>query len=63
LPAYLVAPDLKAGRLVSFLEDRVAEGKTIYAVYPHTRHLSPKVRAFIDFLVAKLTPIPPWERD
>ena len=63
LPVYLVAPDLKAGRLVSFLEDRVAEGKTIYAVYPHTRHLSPKVRAFIDFLVAKLTPIPTWERD
>ena len=63
LPAYLVAPDLKEGRLVSFLEDRVAEGKPIYAVYPHTRHLSPKVRAFIDFLVAKLTPIPPWERD
>ena len=63
LPAYLVAPDLRAGRLVSFLEDRLAKGKTIYVVYPHTRHLSPKVRAFIDFLVAKLTPIPPWERD
>lgn len=61
LPAYLVAPDLREGRLVSFLSDRVAEGRTIYAVYPHSRHLSPKVRAFIDFLVDKLTPIPPWE--
>lgn len=61
LAAYLVAPDLRAGRLVSFLEDRVAEGKPIYAVYPHSRHLSPKVRAFIDFLADKLTPIPPWE--
>ena len=61
LAAYLVAPDLRAGRLVSFLEDRVAEGKPIYAVYPHSRHLLPKVRVFIDFLVEKLTPIPPWE--
>ncbi len=63
LPAYLVAPDLREGRLVSFLEDRVAEGRTIYAVYPHSRHLSSKVRAFIDFLVDTLTPIPPWELD
>jgi len=63
LAAYLVAPDLRAGRLVSFLEDRVAEGKPIFAVYPHSRHLSPKVRAFIDFLVDKLTPIPPWEAE
>lgn len=62
LAAYLVADDLRAGRLISFLEDRVADGKPIYAVYPHSRHLSPKIRAFIDFLVEKLTPIPPWER-
>jgi DNA-binding transcriptional LysR family regulator len=61
LPAFLVAPDIRAGRLVSFLDDRVATGKPIYAVYPHRRHLSPKVRVFIDFLVDKLTPVPPWE--
>ena len=63
LAAFMVAPDLRSGRLVSFLEDRVADGKPIYAVYPHRRHLSPKVRAFIDFLVDKLTPIPPWETE
>lgn len=61
LAAFLVAPDLRAGRLVGLLEDRIAMGKPIYAVYPHRRHLSPKVRAFIDFLVDKLTPVPPWE--
>ncbi len=61
LAAFLVAPDIRAGRLVSFLEDRIATGKPIYAVYPHRKHLSPKVRAFIDFLVGKLTPVPPWE--
>ena len=30
-------------------------------MYPHKRHLSPKVRAFVDFLAEKFTPIPPWE--
>lgn len=61
LPAFMVAPDVRAGHLVSFLEDRIAPGRPIYAVYPHRRHLSPKVRVFIDFLVDKLTPNPPWE--
>ncbi len=61
LPAFLVARDIRAGRLVSFLEGRVANGKPIHIVYPHRRHLSPKVRAFIDFVVAKMTPVPPWE--
>lgn len=61
LPTYLVAPDIRAGRLVSFLEDRIAPGRPIHAVYPHRRHLSPKVRVLIDYLVKKLTPVPPWE--
>ena len=34
----------------------------IYAVYPHNRHLSPKVRAFVDMLVDAFLPVPPWER-
>jgi DNA-binding transcriptional LysR family regulator len=34
---------------------------TIYAVYPSTRHLAPKVRAFVDFLVGHLGDDPPWD--
>jgi DNA-binding transcriptional LysR family regulator len=26
----------------------------IYAIYPSRKHLSPKVRTFVDFLVAQL---------
>ena len=63
LSTYLVGPDLKAGRLVRLLPDYVHEKASILAVYPQNRHLSPKVRAFIDFLVEKFTPVPPWERD
>jgi DNA-binding transcriptional LysR family regulator len=32
----------------------------IHAVYPHRRHLAPKVTAFADFIAKKFTP-PPWE--
>lgn len=33
----------------------------IHAVYPSTRHLSPKVTAFLDHLREGMIP-PPWER-
>lgn len=61
LSTYLVGPDLKAGRLVALLPEYVHEKASILAVYPHRRHLSLKVRAFVDFLVEKFTPVPPWE--
>lgn len=63
LSTYLVGADIKAGRLVRLLPEYVHEKASILAVYPHRRHLSPKVRAFVDFLVEKFTPVPPWEID
>ncbi len=59
---YLVEADIKAGRLVPVLEGQLQEASSLHVVYPHRRHLSPKVRAFVDFLVAKFDPVPPWER-
>jgi len=63
LSTYLVGPDLKAGRLVLLLPQYTHEKASILAVYPHQRHLSPTVRAFIDFLLEKFTPVPPWEAE
>ena len=63
LSTYVIGPDLKAGRLLRILHDYVHEKASILAVYPHRRHVSPKVRAFLDFLIEKFTPIPPWEKD
>ncbi|MGI9475576.1 MAG: LysR family transcriptional regulator [Hyphomicrobiaceae bacterium] len=51
LPEFVCARELLDGRLESVLEDFVGPSIGIYAVYPHRQHLSPKVRAFIDFLV------------
>ena len=33
----------------------------IHAVYPHRKHLSAKVRTFVDFLHARFQPTPYWE--
>lgn len=61
LSTYLVGEDLRAGRLIRILPEHRFEKAGLFAVYPDRRHLSPKVRAFIDFLVDRLGPVPPWE--
>lgn len=60
-PTFLAGPDLKAGRLKPILCDFVPQDSAIYAVYPHRRHLTPKVRAFIDFLAERFGPEPYWD--
>jgi DNA-binding transcriptional LysR family regulator len=54
LPLEMAAPDVKAGRLVRVLPDWEMPPANLYAVYLPTRHLAPKSRAFIDFLVARM---------
>jgi DNA-binding transcriptional LysR family regulator len=53
LPAFIVGPDLAAGRLEAVLIDYEPSPVGVFAVYPHNRHLSAKVRAFVDFLVER----------
>jgi DNA-binding transcriptional LysR family regulator len=60
LPFSRIAPDLDAGRLVRVLSEWSAMAFPIHAVYPSTRHLSPKVRAFVDHLVTTDEKLP-WE--
>ena len=60
-PTFIVGADLQAGTLVGVLSDYVAQDGAVYAVYPHSRHLSPKVRAFVDFLAGRFGPKPYWD--
>jgi len=46
--------ELAPGRLVTVLDDRRIADVGVYALYPHRRHLPAKVRAFVDFLAARL---------
>ncbi len=62
LPTFIVGADLKSGALVSVLDEFIPQDLTISAVYPHTRHLSPTVRAFVDFLAERFGPnLPYWD--
>lgn len=51
-PTFLVYKAICMGELVSLLSDYTWRELTAYAVYPKTRYLPRRVRAFIDFLVA-----------
>lgn len=56
--AYLVGPELRAGRLVQVLAEFEAPPLPIYAVYPTRRHLSAKVRLFVDHLIEYFSKTP-----
>ena len=63
-PSFIVADDLRAGRLVALTLDHPnVELGGIYAVYLPDRHPPAKVRAFIDFIAVRFAPDPPWDRD
>jgi DNA-binding transcriptional LysR family regulator len=47
--SFIVHDDLRRGALLPVLPDHAMRARDLYAIYPHNRHLSPKVRAFIDF--------------
>ncbi|WP_417772921.1 LysR family transcriptional regulator [Stappia sp.] len=49
-PYPFVHSDIVEGRLVEVLPGTHPDGQAIHVVYPHRRHLSGKVRAFVDFL-------------
>jgi DNA-binding transcriptional LysR family regulator len=57
-PDWLVREDLKAGRLQEVLRDFVPAPTEINAVYPSSRHVSAKVRAFTEFLKTEFQKIP-----
>ena len=56
LATYVVGKDIEKGRLKVVLEDYALPPLDIYAVYPHRKYLSAKVRRFMDFLQVWLEP-------
>lgn len=61
LPTYMVGKDLQSGRLHAVLTEFEAASQAIHAVYPHRKHLSAKVRTFVDFLTERFQPQPYWD--
>ncbi|MGN6461589.1 MAG: LysR family transcriptional regulator [Pseudolabrys sp.] len=63
-PTFLLADDLRAGRLRAVqLDQPPVTFDGVFAVYPADRHPPAKVRACVDFLVEAFRGEPPWERD
>jgi DNA-binding transcriptional LysR family regulator len=61
-PAFAAADDLRTGRLTALLCDFEPPVIHVHAVYPHARHLAPKVRAFVDFLAKRYAGEPEWHK-
>lgn len=62
LGAFLVGKDVREGRLTPVLSGYRREEAAVSAVYPTRRHLSPKVRMFIDHIHAEWSAAPPWAK-
>jgi DNA-binding transcriptional LysR family regulator len=61
-PTFYMADAICRGELVPILRNYQWPELNAYAVYPPTRHLSTRVRAFVDYLVETLSGEPSWDR-
>lgn len=54
MPDFLAAASLKTGELVPLLVDHLDAPGQFNLIWPSSRHLSPKVRVFVDFISTRL---------
>jgi len=63
LATLLCGERIKQGELVEILRDYEPPSRLhFWAIYPQGRYVPPKLRVFIDYLLEKLSPIPPWDQ-
>ncbi len=62
-PTFIAGVAIRRGDLMPILTDYEWPVSPAYAVYPPTRHLSYRVREFIDFLADKFSGVPYWDGD
>ena len=60
-PSFIVHGSVERGVLKPLLTDYQWNPMGIFAVYPQTKHMPTRVRAFIDFLVSSFGDTPYWE--
>lgn len=53
---FIVEQDLARGELVELLQQHGGTSRPFILLYPHARHMSLKVRTFVDFLAGQLQP-------
>jgi LysR family transcriptional regulator for bpeEF and oprC len=53
-PRFMIAPHLASGALVPVLSDWTVDPVPLYVVYPPNRHLSTRLRIFVDWVAELL---------
>ena len=61
IPTFIAYKEIERGTLVPLLEDYKTPQINAYAIYPQTRHLSQRVRAFVDLLIKRFEGTPYWD--
>ena len=56
VPDFLAREALAQGRLHSVLDEQCSDRGQFWALWPSSRHLSPKIRVFVDFIAERLFP-------
>ena len=60
---FVAEPAIRNGRLIPVLTDYTRNDRLpIFALYQHRRNVPRRVRAFLEFLLEKFSPDPPWRR-
>ena len=60
-PSFVFGQQVAEGKLVVLLPDHSTSDLAIHAIYPTARHVSLKLRRFIDHLAASFGGTPPWD--
>ena len=67
LPTFIVGDAIRAGQAKIILDDWRAKPEAISLLYPSSKHLSAKVRAFVDMAVEHFQPpagaVNDWDKD
>lgn len=63
LPRFIAYHYIQSGELVEILPDWQWAELALYAVYSPTRHLSPRIRMFVDHLIESFNGMPYWETE
>jgi DNA-binding transcriptional LysR family regulator len=61
IPTVVAGPSLAAGELEAIPPEFQPAATAVHAVYPPSRHLSTKVRVWVDFVLERIGDPPAWE--
>ena len=62
LSTFIIGTELKRGRLREVMQAYRSGDTSVYAVYPSRRHVSAKVRSFIDYISDCFGEMPSWDQ-